>query len=607
VALFLPPSVSVNRFVGGYKRVSDYTDLSDTETNDAENILYGPKGDIEQRLGSRKFLNEKLTESTTSSTSGEPITGHYFFKKTGETTGVHVVAAGDSVFNYNTATANAIVTGLSDNSNVFFQFVQIGDPRSAADDIVVFTNGTNVMHFWNGSASALAFSEITSASGIPIAKYILAHKNRIYAANLLDSTDVDSVVTVKLSSFGTDGAPDPHIFRDSFVVGGAGRQGPINGFKVLNNQIIIYTRNSIWKFSPGSGNTISTASLVEMQESVGLLAPFSLVDVGNFHIFLSDRGFFAFDGTTVTHISEKIDEEILNDSTLSQLALAKAVFDKKNNKYICYFAHDGNPQNNRAISFDLRLRAWHPPITGRNASYVSTFFDSNDSEKIVYGDYSGFLYEDGIGLNDGIETGFNGTTDSSTFNTLTDDDAAFSTANAGLAGLSVRIIDGPGEGQTRTILSNTSSVLTLEKNWSSLPTSATSLYTVGGINTFWTSKDYDFGNHDLVKLFRHVTVRARREGSAQMVLNYLIDFNSLAQAGTSTLSLFSDGFVWDVSRWDQATWGISTNFKSKVSLRSIGTQSTQGTHLKLRFSNERANDRFRITGFDIELTQAGKR
>ena len=37
-----PPAISINQFVGGFKSTSDYTDLLDTETNDSENIDYGP-------------------------------------------------------------------------------------------------------------------------------------------------------------------------------------------------------------------------------------------------------------------------------------------------------------------------------------------------------------------------------------------------------------------------------------------------------------------------------------------------------------------------------------------------------------------------------------
>ena len=96
--LFLPKALTVNKFVGGWKATSDYTDLTPTESADAQNCEYGAHGDIKQRNGSERILGTRLQTSTGSST--RPITGHYFFRKLGATTGIHVVGCGDSLFNY---------------------------------------------------------------------------------------------------------------------------------------------------------------------------------------------------------------------------------------------------------------------------------------------------------------------------------------------------------------------------------------------------------------------------------------------------------------------------------------------------------------------------
>src|SRR3990167_11403331 len=128
MALFLPPAVSVSRFVGRYKAISDYTDLGDTETSDSKNCVYGPNTDIEKRPGSLKLLNSSV------GTSGA-ITGHYYFAKQGTTASFHIIAAGGSLYNYTSSTASAIRSGLVGTSLSFWNFVQTQDPRSAADDI----------------------------------------------------------------------------------------------------------------------------------------------------------------------------------------------------------------------------------------------------------------------------------------------------------------------------------------------------------------------------------------------------------------------------------------------------------------------------------------
>jgi len=596
VALFLPQAVSVSRFVGGYKAVSDYTDLSDTETSDSKNTIYGPNADIEKRLGSIKLLNSSVGNSGV-------IVGHYYFDKLGGSGAFHIVAAGDSLYNYTSSTASAIRTGLSgNNSTTFWNFVQIQDPRSAADDIAIGTNGADPIHVWTGSGTAVLLSSFTSATQVPIAKFILSHKERIYAANITDAADADSPVKVARSGFGSDGAADPHRFRESFYAGGSSRNGEIQGLKVLNDQIMIYTRRSVWRYSPGTGDL---GDLQELQGSLGVLAPGSLVDAGNYHIFLSERGVHVFDGVNFVHISEKVDEDILGNSNFSRIQNAKAVFNARNNQYILYYADGGYDRNNRALVYDLRIKAWQPPVTGRQVSCLSHFFDSTGAEREIYGDYKGFLYQDGGGTNDGLLTGYNGSPTSQTFNTMTDSAGEFPTAGDGLRGIMVRIISGRGEGQERIIQSNDSNVITLESDWTNPPDSS-SVYTIGGIDAHWRSKDYDFGGHDLIKLFSALYLRCREDGNYNLTLHYIVDFKELAQAASRLVSLLENGFAWGVGVWGTAIWGARSTIRRKINFSNISTQITNGTHLAVRFYNGRANETFRISGFDLETKPIGK-
>jgi hypothetical protein len=226
---------------------------------------------------------------------------------------------------------------------------------------------------------------------------------------------------------------------------------------------------------------------------------------------------------------------------------------------------------------------------------------------MIYGDYVGYLYEDGVGTNDGIEIGYNGNpSTTATAFTLTDSSGTFITTDDGLRGLFVTILSGQGEGQTRRIESNTSQVLTLATAWTTVPTSA-STYTIGGIAAHWRSKDYDFGGHDIVKLFRHVTARVREEGAVNLDLHYIVDFKELARATKKALSLLGEGFTWGTSTWGSARWGRSASLIQKVSLRNTTDQRLNGNHFAVRFSNAMANQTFRLSGFDIEFKAVGKR
>lgn len=605
MALNLPPAVSISKFTGGYKSVLTYTSLMDTETADSQNVSYGTDLNVDKRKGSLRLYNKRLTSSTDSAT-GRPITGHYFFDKLGQSGSYHVVASGDSLYSYTSSTAVVIRTGLTDNSNTFWNFIQIQDPRSAADDIVVGTNGSNPIQVWTGSATAVALSSFTSATQVPVCKVILSHKERIYAINLIDATDADAGATVARTGFGSDGVADPHRFTEKFVVGGSDKSGELQNGAVLNDQIIFYKRGAIWKFNPTTAGT----DLYQAQDSVGLLAPYSLVSTGDFHIFLSDRGVYAYDGNSLVHLSESIDNEFLNDANFSQLSMAKAVFDSEKSQYKLYFPSAGSNRNDRCLIYDIRpnMKLWQPPVTGRRVSYISTFYDSSGKKRVIYGDYSGYLYEDETGTNDGLSTGYNGTVSTSTASTITDATADFPTAGDGLSGFMVRIIEGTGEGQERVIGSNTSAVITLESGstWTIIP-DTTSKYTVTGIDTYWRSKDYEFGEQDITKIFRHINVRTREEGNFNLTLHYIIDFNDLRQAIAKDILLYEDGFVWGIGQWDKSVWGRRAIIRKKVSLRNTSSQSTRGNNLAVRFSNRRANETFRITGYDIEFKAYSKR
>ncbi len=603
--LSLPPAVSINRFEGGYKSFANYAELLDTETADAANTVYTPGGNIDQRNGSVRLYNSRLFSSGDTAT-GRPITGHYYFEKLGAGTNFHVVCAGNSVFNYTSSTATVIRTGLTDNSNTFWNFIQIQDPRSASDDIMIGTNGVDPIQVWNGSATAIALSSFTSATQVPICKYVLNHKDRVYAINIVDATDADAPAKVARTGFGTDGNGDPHRFTESFYVGGSSKGGEIRGAKVLHDQIVFYTKGGIWKFNPASG----TLDLQQVQESVGLFAPLSLVDAGDFHIFLSERGVYGFDGNNLVHLSEKVDIDLFQNANLSQLQYAKAVFDQTNSQYKLYFPSSGSSRNDVALVYDIRpkMKCWQPPVTGRRVNYISTFTNSSGMRKIIYGDYMGYLYEDDTGNNDGLSTGYNGTVTASSYTSVTDTCATFSTAGNGLAGHVLRIYEGTGEGQERLIESNTSDTLSLESgtNWTVVP-DTTSKYTIGGINAYWRSRDYDFGGHDITKLFRHVHVRTKEEGNFNLTMHYIIDFRNLAAATKKDLLLYANGFVWGIGVWGQVRWGGLPVIRKKVSLRGTPNQPLQGTHFAVRFSNPRANETFRITGYDIELKAIGKR
>lgn len=601
-----PPAISILGFNGGYIPDADYLSLQDSETKIAKNCIYTVAKTLDKRNGYERMYNTTLNGGGSTSI---PITGHYFFEKLGNTNTFHVVASNGSLYNYTSSTANVIRSGLNTSSETYWGFIQFQDFRSAADDIIIGTNGVDNIQMWNGSATAVNFSAATSATQIVPVNILLFHQERVYGINVVDSTDADASVRVFRSGFGTDGLADPHRWTENFYVGGSSKDGRIQNAAILDNQIIFYKERAIWKYNPSTGGV---GDLITAKDDIGLYAKYSLVDVGDFHIFLSERGVYAFDGNQVTRVSERQDIKLFEECNLAHLYKAKAVFDETNEHYTLYYPSKNSSRNDTAIVFDLKQKIWQPPITGKQVSFISTFTNSLNREQVIFGDYYGYMYKDNQGTSDGLATGYNSYADSGAINSIqlkinstASDTSYFTTAGDGLRGLYVRIIDGYGEGQERIIVSNTSQSLTLESQWDFIP-NTTSFFTVCGIDDYWQSKDFSFGNEDIRKLFRSITVKGREDGNYNLVLTYIIDFNTKESALQSLVTLLEDGFAWDEGLWDDIRWDGRQSIKKVVSIRNDQTQPRIGTHISIAIENKKANQIYRIHGFDIVAKGVGK-
>ena len=350
-----------------------------------------------------------------------------------------------------------------------------------------------------------------------------------------------------------------------------------------------------------------TSQLDKVTTNLGLLAPRTLVAVGSGHIFLSQRGVFVFDGQVPRHVSQKMDDFIFTNATAGQLKHATAVFDHRMNTYTLYFAGKDSEKvqvshNNIGISFDLRTQqvVWQPIITGRNVSTINNYLDDDYRNQIIYGDYYGYLYKDHVGDNDGLGTadGWNIEVASATLSSVTVATSAnFTTTDDGLKGHIVRIYEGKGVGQDRLIASNTSASITLARNWSLTP-------------AYWRSKDYSFESEHITKLFKEIDIRFKEQGKFNLDIYYIINFAGIERATLKQVEMHRKAMVWGDSKFGifgQDRWALLNNVIKRVLLRPTNQQSLYGTHIAFRFGNSRANQEFRIAGFDIVKKDVGRR
>lgn len=615
MALHLPPSVSINNLVGGYNSNYNYTNLADNQTNLAQNVEITTKGSIKERNGYVRRNPSRIVNSTSANVlaNGEPITGYFQLAKLGilaSTTEIksEIVGAGDSLYKYTADSATAIATGLTDNSQVYWQFAQIQDPRSATNDVVVMTNGRDSIKIWDGEeASAVDLDSITSATQVPVAKFIATLQNRLYALNIEDNTDIDSKVKVMVSTFDENtGVTRPQRFNQSFYVGGSDKYGEITGHAILNDQLIIFKKRATYKFIPGSGRLIDTAGLIQMDESIGCIAPGSIATIGNVVLFLSQNGMYAFDGGNFVKISDPINKDMENVNK-SILKFSVGMYNHNKNQYWLALPTPSSNHNDKVLVYNIDRKVWHPPYENINAYSIAMYREeNNDDPIIIFGDHQGYLYKGDIGSADGLAVGYKGFIDTVAGISYTDDDANFEITGDGLAGFNMILVDRAGTDRSKLIASNTSKTITLASAFDTAPTSA-DRYVICSIDSNYRTKDFDFGFADVDKKFRQVTVRASEQGDVDLKMQYIIDFKILSRAGSATMDLIADGLVWDVGVWDAEYWDGSDNVINKVNLRPLNTQGLIGKYLALRFANSYPNQPWEIFGFDILLKQVGRR
>lgn len=615
--LVYPRAITLNDFNGGYVSKESFSSLQNNQTDDAENIEIQLDGGIKKRNGYRRLLNTALTTfngsaglKITTSSSGDVILGAFQIVKQSVVNDIKrtVVAAGTNLWNYNSQTATVIAQNL--HSSNYWYFTQIQDPRSAADDVVIGVNGYDPPKLWNGvESSAVNLSAVSSATGVLPAKFIASLKNRVYLLNVVDDTDVDAKSKVLISGFSAQGAPRPQTFEQSFYVGGADKEGEITGGVVLHDQLIIFKRNSTYKFTPGSGRIIDTAQLVQMGEQIGCIAPGTIAVAGNTVIFLGELGVFAFDGNNFQYISPQIEPDLVNTSK-KFIQNSIAVFYRAKNQYWLCVPDQGSDVPNKVLVYDVTKNIWFPPYTGFDISTISTILDQRDTQRIVFGNQFGYLNYADTGFADGVTGTFSGTITGITASGLVLEvtSTAFNITGDGMPVCKIRIESGTGLGKEFTVIGSTSSrTLRLSNADDATGLDSSSKFVLGGIKAHYRTKDHDFSAPDTDKKFRSIKVRVTQQGEFNLNVNYILDYKNITLAPTSTISLKQDAPQWGSSTYGTAIFQNTQLLTRKVVTRAISTQSLTGKTMALRFYNDRPFEPFEVEAFDIQLKEIGRR
>lgn len=530
---------------GSLNTTDDPLLLEENESPDALNVVYDTVHAIKTRAGYTKVLTTTLPN---------PIQGIVAFYKSDQTKQL-VYGSGSNLYRYDNAGGSVVLSGTpaSFTPNQQWSF-------DVYMDAVYGGNGIEPLISYNGTS----YSVVNGAINPQLVK---VHKNRVFAVKKNSSTLYFS------------DAGNPSSFpANNFIQINTNDGQVITGLEVLQDALVIFKEESIFVLTGeplGSGNTttIGNLQLRKANSDVGCTAGRSVQRVGSVLFFMHKSGLYVFQNYASQLISAKLNRTFVEDMNPAFLDQCWAVYSPVEKKYILGFPTPGSPTPDRAIVYDMLTKNFSlwDNIPG---SCAANFRFSGIVDRVVMGDATkGIVYQLFQGTHD--VAGDNGTATAGTTSSLQDTTKTWTAGQ--LVDAKLRIILGPGEGQVATITANTTDTLTFSPAFS-VPPGPGSVYAVGGINSYWTTKIFDFGMPEMTKKYKYLNVFA---DTAHYDLLIGISINQNPLSYSQVINLAGGGFMWGSFTWGapDVIWGGSSGTFRRANAAGQGRfiQSRWGT------------------------------
>jgi len=386
-------------FGGGVNYQVTATDLPDNQSPDMCNLVPNLDGSLSKRFGSELFIEQPLSSQAVSAlyrayaTSGTATIVKHTLAVIGNKI---VVSTSDTI------PRQWVVLSTNITPNQKWNFV--------AWENDVFMTGdklTDDIFRYNVLKSSLTtlweFGNIVSTSEtIKLrAKYLTKKGNYLLFSNVADVTNGTTYYTNRVYYSYLNRPSSVTFLRFEEIRTGE----EITGMDVMFDKINIFFPSSIHEIDftildPVTGDQV----INEVVRGFGLKAPASLVNTGQFYLFLAQDGIRTWDGgrrsrLDLTQESRIVSFELKNliDKLIGRGLYSKAIgkYYKKREWYIfSYNDPDKFPKNanNSILIYDLRLKQWYP-ICGWLANSFETLDGIDDNGELLYGSSSdGLVY-----------------------------------------------------------------------------------------------------------------------------------------------------------------------------------------------------------------------
>jgi len=363
---------------GGLNSTASPLNVADNESTDCQNIDYDKFGSILKRNG-------YTTLNSSAFNSGAAWNSLYWFELSDDTkyligTCGNKLAKMDNLDGtWDDITGALTITAGNNNHVSWITFL----------DTAIGTNNVNAPWQWTGSGNATAASVPT---GLTKAKFITVFNGYVHYTGVTVSGTTHKSRTMwgnqdSITTFDSDD------FRDLNRNDGQ----EITGVRVLGDKQVFFKNRSIW-VEQFTGDSDIPFIFYKTPSHVGCAAPWSIQEVDNGLIFLSDDGYYYFDGVNSTKISDRITSTLDTVLEKSRFQNSVSCYQKSKNRYWSSQSIAAASTHARVITWDSANNAWGF-YKGHNANCFA-IVNTNGQERVYFGDYSGFVYRADTGTND---------------------------------------------------------------------------------------------------------------------------------------------------------------------------------------------------------------
>jgi len=574
------PETGIQNFLGLDDTTSPPS-LANGRSADLQNITLDITGGASKRYG---YAYHSRLDTLALVDDFEAVTGmHEIYKSTGTRT--KIATCGNKLFAITSAGVKTDITSgvtITEGEDYQWQFI-------TALDYGIGTNNVDPPIRTTGlTTTALSWSGLSDA--VTDAKCVIWWKNYLIFGNTTENTTVHST-RIRWSNVGTIETWSDDDYVDIASLGGQ----QIEGFATLYDNLYVFLTDSIYKVSLVGGDEL--INVTKVSEGIGCIAKNSIqnIQIGNSEglIFLSrDKTVNYCDGVKVTEISTNI-SEVMDGLSSARLPYAVSIDDQTNAHYYLSVT-DSTGTNNLLLDFHYGIGEWSKHIQiDANAFCVAN--DANEVPQVYFGNYKSFIYQMIDPDKNSDVTGETGTiTSKGTYAGATatgiiilyDTSASFTDATGAI----VSFTSGTGVGTEAVICDMISTGLMVTGTITAV---AGTTYSVGAIESYYTTKWYDMGSAPLRKNFGELFLWASADTSSTMQVYYATDFDSTI---TSTnVDIGASGDLWGTAIWGTSTWAGSATKLSIIPL------NVSGRYIKVKFSEDTIDEPMDLFGYNFLL------